>query len=714
MLLLCLLSIGLAGPVSADPKALFDAAQAGDLARVRALVEAGASVDAENRYKVTPLFFAAMNGHLDVVDYLIAKGADVNQKDSFYKVTAFEFAMWNEHLEVAARLIAAGSDGADQLFLVAAEAGKAEIVRGLLPDEKITGDHVAVARENAREQGHDAVVGVLTDVPGKVDTYAEMGIDAAALERYTGTFHNARTGSRLDVEMAGSRLRAKDANRVRNLIPRADGDFGILGDTGIRAHFQRDGEKITGIQIKRGERTVATYLAGLPSRVDEPAIEVASSDLAIAPRRDPARWPSFRRPEASGVADGQGIPVRWDAEKGTNIAWKTSVPGIATASPIIWEGRIFTVTAVSGKGDDSLRAGLYGDVDSVEDLTPHKFIVAAYGLGSGKQLWERVVTTRPPEVKRHLKSTQANSTPVTDGRHLVSVFGSIGLLVCHDLDGNELWRTDVGAMDNGWFFDKTMQWGHSSSPVIFENLVILQVDVQEGSHMAAYSLADGKLVWKTPREGEIPTWGTPTVYRGARPEIITNGTRVRGYDPRTGTELWSLGPNSEITVATPVIAEDLFLVTAGYPPVRPIYAIKAGSKGDISPGDAETTDAISWHKGSGGTYLPTPIVYRGYFYTCANDGRLTCYEVATGKQVYRARLPGRPSFSASPVASDGRIYFASETGEVHVIAAGPEFKQLARNEMGEIMMATPAISDGVMVIRTRKHLFGVSEKAMSN
>jgi outer membrane protein assembly factor BamB len=278
------------------------------------------------------------------------------------------------------------------------------------------------------------------------------------------------------------------------------------------------------------------------------------------------------------------------------------------------------------------------------------------------------------------------------------------------MNGEELWRLDLGAMDSGWFFDKSYQWGHSSSPVIFEDRVIVQVDVQSNSHIAAYSLEDGKQLWKTAREGEIPTWGTPTVYTGGRPEVITNGTKLRGYDAMTGEELWTLGPNSEVTVATPIIHGDKFIVTAGYPPIRPIYVIKAGSKGDLSLEEgAESSDSIPWMKSSGGTYMPTPIVYGDYLYTCANDGRLTCYKADTGERVYRARISGRPSFTASPVASDGRLYFPSEEGIVHVIKAGPKFEEIVKNEVGEIIQATPAISDGMMIIRSQNHVIAVAD-----
>src|SRR5690606_6142267 len=171
---------------------------------------------------------------------------------------------------------------------------------------------------------------------------------------------------------------------------------------------------------------------------------------------------------------------------------------------------------------------------------------------TGAILWDTEVYTGEPKVKRHTKSSQANATPVTDGQTIVSVFGSIGLIVAHDMQGNEVWRQDIGAVDSGWFFDAGVQWGHSSSPIIYGDTVITQIDQQKHSYVAAWDLATGRQVWKTMREDEIPTWATPTILKGANgDEVVTNGTKVRGYDAKTGELLWTLGPNSEITVGTP-------------------------------------------------------------------------------------------------------------------------------------------------------------------
>ena len=415
---------------------------------------------------------------------------------------------------------------------------------------------------------------------------------------------------------------------------------------------------------------------------------------------------------ASGNGDGQGAVTEWDVASGKNIKWKTPIPGIANSSPIVWGNRIFATTAISKAGDKTFRTGAYGDVKPVDDLSPHEWKIYCLDKTSGKVLWERLAFAAAPKTKRHTKGSQANSTPVTDGQRVVAAFGSAGLLVAWDMNGKELWRATLGTLDSGWFFDPTYQWGHASSPVIHRNAVILQADMQKGSYIAAWDLATGKQLWKTVRQDEISTWGTPAIVRGAngRDEIVTNGTKIRGYDPQTGKLLWTLGPNSEVTVATPVVGHGLVFVTAGYPPVQPIYAIRPGATGDISLPEGKTSsDAIVWSNSTGGTYIPTPLVYGDHLITMNNNGVVTAYDARTGERAFRGRVGEAGTFSASPIAADGRLYVASEDGEVYVVTAGPGLKPIAKNDMKEVIMATPAISDGMIIVRTLEHIYGIGQ-----
>src|SRR5262249_43706613 len=210
----------------------------------------------------------------------------------------------------------------------------------------------------------------------------------------------------------------------------------------------------------------------------------------------------------------------------------------------------------------------------------------------------------------------------------------------YDVSGRLLWKKDLGVLDNGWFYDHTYQWGFSSSPVIYADTVIAQVDVQKGSFVAAFDLATGRERWRQSRD-EISTWGTPTIVNASPDEVVTNGTTVRSYDARTGAPLWTLGPNSEITVATPVAADGIAYVTAGYPPVQPIYAVRVGSRGKLDLASGQTSSAAVAWSSTGGTYLPTPILYRGHLYTLHNNGRLSCFDARTGTRLYQARLGAR-------------------------------------------------------------------------
>lgn len=419
-------------------------------------------------------------------------------------------------------------------------------------------------------------------------------------------------------------------------------------------------------------------------------------------------WPQFRGTGAQGTADGISTPATWDATKMSGVLWKTPIPGLAHSSPVVWGRRVIVTTAVSSEAKPSARYGLYGDVDPVKDEPKHTWHVMALDKQSGKIVWDRIAFEGVPKTKRHPKSTHASSTPATDGKHVVALFGSQGLLICYDMNGKLLWKQDTGILDSGWFYDADYQWGHASSPIIYRNLVIVQADIQKDSFIAAYDIKSGKQVWRTSRD-EIPSWSTPTVYEGpARAELVTNGTKfIRGYDPQTGKELWRIGPNSEIATPTPFAAHDLIFVSNGYRPIQPIYAIRPGANGDLTLKDGkDSNEFVAWSKQRGGPYMPTPIVYGEYFYTCSNQGVLAAYNASTGERIYQERIAGRGgAFTASPVAADGKLFFASEDGDVFVVKAGPKYEMVATNPVGEVMMATPAISDGLVIVRGVNNLF---------
>ena len=423
-------------------------------------------------------------------------------------------------------------------------------------------------------------------------------------------------------------------------------------------------------------------------------------------------WPSFRGPSASGIAEGQNLPDQWNAKTGENILWHTPIPGLAHSSPIVWGNRIYVTSAISSDPKATFKPGLYGDGDASKDRTRHKWMIYALDKRSGKIVWERVAFEGEPREKRHIKATYANSTPATDGRIVVAWFGSQGVYA-YDINGKPLWKVDLGRLDLGAYDIPTVEWGSASSPIIWKDLVILQCDTQTDSFIVALNANTGETVWKTERD-ELPSWGTPTVAVTSRgEELIANASNfIRGYDPRTGKELWRLGKSSKITAPTPVFADDILVVASGRGPERPIFVLKAGARGDLTLPDGQTSsDAIIWSRTGRGSYMPTPLIYKGNLYVLGNSGTFDAYNLKTGTELYRQRLPQiGDGFSASPVAADGKIYLSNEDGDILVVAAGDKFTHIGTNSLGELVMATPALSEGAMYVRTAQSVFAIGRK----
>jgi len=436
--------------------------------------------------------------------------------------------------------------------------------------------------------------------------------------------------------------------------------------------------------------------------------------LAVVPLRGAEQpdapgvnWPGFRGWRAGGVSEGYATPVSWSVPESRNLKWKTPLPGLAHSSPVVWGDRVFVTTAVSNKDEPTLKVGMYGDVEPVDE--PEAFAWKVYCLDtlSGAIVWEQTANTGVPKIKRHPKSSHANSTPATDGEHVVAFFGSEGLS-CYDITGKLLWQKDLGLLDSGFFRMPSAQWGFGSSPIIHAGRVIVQCDVQKGSFLAALDVATGHEIWRTLRD-DVPTWSTPTVaVREGKAQVVVNGFRhAGGYDFETGNEVWRLTGGGDIPVPTPLVAHDLFFLTSAHGGLSPLYAIKAEARGDVSLADgAAANDGVGWSYPRQGCYMPTPLVYGDYLYCCRDNGTLVCYRAKTGEQVYAERLKG--GFSASPVAADGKLYFTSESGDVHVAKADPEFALLGTNSMGETCMATPAISRGTLFFRTRRNVVAVA------
>lgn len=414
-------------------------------------------------------------------------------------------------------------------------------------------------------------------------------------------------------------------------------------------------------------------------------------------------WPAFRGANRSGIAEGARPPVSWDLATSKNVAWKVPIRGLAHSSPIVWGDRVFVTTAVAEGGDATVRTGdsSRAGIDAAKDLVSHSWRLIALERATGSIAWDREMTTGVPRVKRHVKSSHASATPATDGRFVVALAGSEGLY-CFDMTGARRWSADLGVMDVGLVDDPTYQWGPASSPIIHGDLVIVQNDRQRESALVAFDIRTGRRVWQQIRQ-ELPSWATPVVVNGPRgAELVSSSSNfIRGTDPATGRELWRFADAAtQVKVPSPVPEGSLVIVTGGYPAGgRPIYAIRSGQRGDISG----ESPAVAWSVPRGSPYTPTPLVLEGILYVITDNGILTTYDVKTGTRIYQQRLAAG-GFSASPVAADGKLYFTSEEGDVFVVRAGRQFERLATNTLGEISMATPAISGGLLIVRTRSQL----------
>ena len=299
---------------------------------------------------------------------------------------------------------------------------------------------------------------------------------------------------------------------------------------------------------------------------------IFSSDCLL-----PGDWPQFRGLEASGVAAGPAPPLTWETSTSTNIAWQTAIPGLGLGSPIVGRGLVFIVTAVGAEGNPSLKTGLYGDVDSVDDEGSHRWNLYCLERSTGRICWKRTFHVGVPTIKRHTKASHANATPATDGRHVVVNLGSEGLY-CLDLCGRLRWKRDLGELDAGYYRSPAAQWGFGSSPIIYQRMAIVQADVQKDSFLAAYDLWSGRSLWRIDRT-DVPTWSTPAIINGPRrSELVVNGYRhAGGYDPWTGRELWRISKGGDIPVPTPIMAHGLIYLSSSHGSNRPLRGDSTGS-----------------------------------------------------------------------------------------------------------------------------------------
>lgn len=419
-------------------------------------------------------------------------------------------------------------------------------------------------------------------------------------------------------------------------------------------------------------------------------------------------WPGFRGPGARGLAENPDLPVSWNVETGSNIAWKTPIPGLGLSSPVIWGDLVFLTTAVSSNPNMVFESKLKGERDNRQDPAEQEFRVLALDKRSGAIVWNQLAARSKPRVLRHPHNSYASPTPATDGRHLIAFFGSEGLY-CYDLKGRLLWKKDLGVIDQGAYDVPDYQWGSASSPVLWNGRVLLQVDMHRDSFLASFDAKSGRELWRTPRDSK-PSWSTPAVIEGSsRTELVTNGVEhIAGYDVKTGQELWRLKGTSMISVPTPFTAGGLIYVFSGYyRNQRRSYAIRPGASGDITG----SKDYIVWMREEA-PYLSTPVVSGEYVFAFGSRGSgiLNVYNARTGATVYQQRIGQGTGASASLIASGDRVYATNEDGEVYVIKVAATYQELAFNKMGEPVLATPAASGDTLFIRGAAHLFAIRNR----
>jgi outer membrane protein assembly factor BamB len=404
--------------------------------------------------------------------------------------------------------------------------------------------------------------------------------------------------------------------------------------------------------------------------------------------------------------DHPDLPDRWSTTD--NVAWVTDVPGMGWSSPVIAGDHVFVTAVIPAEPQEAPKAGIYlGDWPASPVV--HRWVALDLDLRSGSIRWQREVHASPPGHAKHLKNSYASETPVTDGERVFFYFGNVGPFA-FDLEGRPLWSKTVGP------FKTRNNWGTGASPVLHEGRLFLVSDTDDQSFLAALDARTGREIWRVDRD-EGTNWSTPFVWRNElRTEIVTNGSdRVRSYD-LDGKLLWELTGMSEITIPTPFAAHGLLYISSGYlpDPKRPVFAIRPGAAGDISLKATESHNShVVWSLPAGAPYNPSPIVLGDIYYTLFDRGFFTSHDARTGRPIYpRQRIAtDAGGFTASPWAYNGKIFVADESGDTYVIQAGPEFRVVGKNSLGEMIMASPAIAGGRLLMRTASKLYCLTAAA---
>jgi outer membrane protein assembly factor BamB len=426
---------------------------------------------------------------------------------------------------------------------------------------------------------------------------------------------------------------------------------------------------------------------------------IASAVVVLAASVSAENWPQWRGPGGQGISNERQLPTEWSPTK--NIAWKVELSS-GHSSPIVWGDRIFLTAAIEGEVVPGAKAVPHTQggqpfvhPDSVAADKKHTLKVIALDAKTGKAIWEQVAYEGTVYDARHRRSSFAGPTAATDGTMVYAYFGPEGLYA-YDYSGKLAWKVVEKFA--------TLGLGTGTSPVLFQNLVIIQRDEDNGDHsvVVAYDKATGKEVWKTKRDIEI-SWGTPVLVPvGDRAELVTNGSSaIVAYDPATGKELWRTKGVESNAIHTPLVGKGLVIVTAGFP-AKKIIAIR--------PGATAADQRVAWEYAKGTGYVLSNILYGDHVYLLTDNGVVTCLEATTGKIVYEGGRPPVPThFMGSPVAYNGLIGMTSEDGETFMLKAGPVHEIVRTNSVDEPVYSSLALANGRIYIRGEKHLFAIGD-----
>ncbi len=381
-------------------------------------------------------------------------------------------------------------------------------------------------------------------------------------------------------------------------------------------------------------------------------------------------WPRWRGPSGQGLVDGSGYPDTWSATE--NVVWRTPVPGAGNSSPIVWGDRIFLTTAYDGG---------------------QRLSLLAFDRTTGERLWETFAPEGSAE-RVHRKNGHASATPTTDGERIYVSFGERGL-AAFDMDGGMVWHQDLGRLDN--------YWGTAGSPLMYGDRVIVYQDISSNAFVAAFDKETGEQVWLTRRNASVG-WGSPIAIRvDGRDELIVHGQhRVTAYDPDDGSELWFCDGSTFEVIPTPVVGYGMLFCSSGR--AGPTLAIRPGGEGDV------TDTHLVWSSPRGSPFVPSPMLYGDQLYIINDmNSIVTSFDARSGETLFQGRLgvAQREGFSASPIAVDEKVFFTNDNGQTFVLRAGPEFELLHVNEMGERVLASPALVDGRWYMRTESSLVAV-------